>query len=92
MPDKLKRYSIKLSCERFNCCIDIPNPVTASGGTNATDIAIPVIELSTFGFAYAYAPAIPLNNATRKNKRFECVLESISRPMFIVPPSINIDT
>ena len=53
IPRRLNKYNTKLCSARKKLFNAIPMPVTARGGINATEIAIPVIALSTSGFAYA---------------------------------------
>lgn len=78
IPKKLNKYNKKLCTVTNDDCITIPNPVTDNGGITATEIAIPVIVSGTFGLLYAYAPARPLRNATRKNNKLGSKRDAIS--------------
>jgi len=78
IPKRLRPYKEMLPCKSSKFLKNTLIPETQSGGISATAMAIPATEASTSGLAYAYAPAIPLRRAIKKNNMFGTALDEIS--------------
>lgn len=84
IPKRLIPYKEALPWRSSQFRKNILIPETQSGGISATAMAIPATEASTSGLAYAYAPAIPLRRAIKKNNMLGVARDEISAVSVIV--------
>ena len=77
------------SLKRKEACAEslMPIPVTQSGGTRATAIATPAMELVSLDLLCAKAPTIPAAMATERSIRLGLVLLRICESMKLISNS-----